>query len=200
MKLSRSLQYIVVFAVVAAAVLVAGWFLLLSPRLEAAAATRQDTRDMQASNSALSARVAAIGKLDQAELKSRVASLHAQIPDDLALTELTRELAGFADSAGVTVVSVERAPGEPTTVAGTVASPLTVTIKGSESSVKAFLTAAQKSDKRLLLITGLSTQPSDDHAVLELELQCNAFLFDGSAAGSETGKLPGVPAWAEPQK
>jgi type IV pilus assembly protein PilO len=163
-------------AVVAVLLVIAGWFLLISPQRSAAA----DLRDQTASQQAMNDQTRVKTKQLQAQFASlperqaQLAEIKQQMPDNPALPSLIRDLSSYADSAGVTLVSVAPgtpqaetadasaqapvAPGtKPAPVAGTqlMSIPTVVTASGTYSELTLYLQKLQSSMRRAFLVEGI---------------------------------------------
>lgn len=94
--------------VLAVAILLATWFLLAAPRLDAAAATLVEAKDTQARNEILAAQVATLrtdfARLD--ELKTELAGIAVQLPPQANLADLTHTVTQLALDNGVTLVGI----------------------------------------------------------------------------------------------
>src|SRR6185312_2999209 len=105
-------------AVVGVLLIVAAWFLLISPQRSEAASLREQVTQQENTNAAV--------KLQTQQLKAQFASLPArqaqlaeikqQMPDNPALPSLVRDLSKYAKAADVTLISV--APTTPTPFVG----------------------------------------------------------------------------------
>jgi Tfp pilus assembly protein PilO len=98
---------------VLALVLVAGWFLAVSPQRSAMADTEESITQAQGSATTLSARVAQLKQqyASLPELQAELASLQVQLPGDPALPELVRALRSAAQSTGAELTGLT--PGAP---------------------------------------------------------------------------------------
>jgi type IV pilus assembly protein PilO len=165
-------QWSVLTAVGVLVVLVAGWFLLVSPQRSHAADLRTQAASEQSNNDTLRARLAQLeqqkkGLPEQQKLLDEIA---AKIPDNPALPTLIRQLSGTAQGAGVDLDTM--APGEPAPVAvsplGTTATstttpplaigtsslvqiPVTVTVKGNYFELYSFFRGVEKLDRAFLV-------------------------------------------------
>jgi Tfp pilus assembly protein PilO len=103
-------------AVVAALVLVAGWFLVVHPKRSDAAALREQADQQRSANAALSQRIQMLRAQakDLPAVKAKLAAISAKIPDNPSLPSLIRTLSAVADDAGVDLVSI--APSQPAAI------------------------------------------------------------------------------------
>jgi len=95
------------------AVVVGGWFLLISPQRSTASDLRSQAATQEQDNHTLEQRIAAL-KAQHKDLpatQAALAKLAVQMPANPALPALIRQLSSGADSAGVELVSL--APSEP---------------------------------------------------------------------------------------
>ena len=128
-------------AVLALAILAAGWFLLVSPKRTEAADLRQETVSQQDANDRLVQQLEVL-KAQQAELpqqRARLAVMRTQIPDNPALPTLIRDLTTAGRKVGVSID--EMTPAVPVAVvadlqpvAPVATTQTTGTDSGSESS------------------------------------------------------------------
>lgn len=102
-------------------VLVAGWFLLLSPELSATSDTRDRIEDAQLQNAGLQSKIATL-QAANAQLPTLVSQLRRsrqQLPVTSGFTTFTDQLAAQAKTAGVTITSVAIGAIAPATGAAT---------------------------------------------------------------------------------
>lgn len=102
---------------------VASWFLLISPKRAEAADLEQQAAGVQDSNLQLEARIAQL-QVQFAELPSyqaELAALRQALPEDAALPTLVRDLDAMATAAGVSLMTLS--PGTPVAVPTTAATP-----------------------------------------------------------------------------
>ncbi|GAB3597229.1 hypothetical protein GCM10027446_25010 [Angustibacter peucedani] len=190
-------------AVVAVLVVIAAWFLLISPQRSEAASLREQDTQQQAFNDQL--------KLKTQELKAQFASLPArqaqlaeikqQMPENPALPSLVRDLSKYSDQAGVTLVSV--APTSPTALASTQsAAPTTVAtetapiqqiqstvvVSGSYAELTLYLQKLQSQMRRAVMVDNISlTKSAIDGAAkgdLQMSLTTRVFVLDTKAAAT----------------
>ena len=104
-------------------VLVAGWFVLISPTLESAEALEVETVSQQEASDQLRARISLLEKQSE-ELPAQeaiLAEIHQQLPPTVALPTLIRNLTTVAENANMVVASVT--PGRPAPVEQTPTTP-----------------------------------------------------------------------------
>ena len=183
----------------AALLIVAAWFVLISPQRSEAA----DLRDQASQQQQLNEQI----KLKTAQLKAQFASLPArqaqlaeikqEMPENPALPSLVRDLSAYADDAGVQLVSVAPAAPQPftstatsTASAATVA-PLqqiqtTVVANGTYAELTLYLQKLQSKMRRAVLIDNLALTPAkgDDAAPDELQMTIigKVFVLDSTSA------------------
>lgn len=118
---SKMKQWVALTVVGVLAVVVAGWFLLISPKRSEAADVRTQLASQETTNSGLQTQLAML-KAQQKTLpaqQAKLAMVAAKIPDNPALPALIRALSAAADDAGVELVSMS--PGSPAPVTGAAA-------------------------------------------------------------------------------
>lgn len=165
-------------AVVAVAILLLGWFLVITPELSAAAANRDQAEGARTQNFVLESKNARLkAQNDQvAALRSGLRAALAQLPYDSGLPEFTRQVSAQATENAMLLTSVtvgEATPVAPATAedsdastAGTSASstalmaiPITLVATGVGSSQQAFLAALQVTGPRRALVTAVQVVP-----------------------------------------
>lgn len=181
--MSKLRQWGLLTGVAVLVVLVAGWFLLVSPQRSHAANLRAQAAAQQTTNDQLAATVA-LRSAQQRGLPTQqalLAELAEKIPNNPALPSLIRELSAAADNAGVELVSI--APQQPqlltpatggtpgstggggaatgaTPAAGTLAEiGLTIQVSGSYFNIEQFFSNAENLT-RSMLVTGFTLAPS----------------------------------------
>ena len=124
--MSRSRTWTVGAAVLALAVLAAGWFALVGPKRAEAADLQTQAVEQQEANARLQSKI----KLLQAQAadlpaqQAKLAEIRTRIPESPALPALVRSLTDLAQRAGVQLYSLEPAAIEPVeTAAATTATP-----------------------------------------------------------------------------
>ena len=182
MSRSRTAPWVAGAVVVAVFIMVAGWFLAISPRMVSTADTRDRTAAQQARINQLDVQLAGL-KRDFAnieEFRTELADLRVQIPNAVELSELTRQLADLAQQSQVFVVAlnpstplqvvpvtpVVTTPVAPADAAGTAAAapvvmegfyavPFEVIVLGGYTQTTDFIARLQTQNPRLLVVTGL---------------------------------------------
>ena len=205
-------------ALVAVVLLVASWFLLISPQRSEAASLRQQNTEQKAFNDKV--------RLDTQQLKAQFASLPArqaqlaeikqQLPDTPALPSLVRDLSSYADDAGAKLVSVAPAAPGPldasagsttatTTTTATQSAPIqqiqtTVVATGTYADLTLYLQKLQSKMRRALLVENLviedSTDPDAAPSELKMTIIGKVFVLDtraatqAAAAAAKSGATP----------
>jgi type IV pilus assembly protein PilO len=105
-------QYLVFTMLGCLLVLVAGWFVLVSPKRGEAAELRTQAEGQVVANSGLETKLQMLKAQakDLPKQQAKLAAVAAKIPDNPALPGLIRALTGAASSAGVELVSVSPGP------------------------------------------------------------------------------------------
>lgn len=135
-------QWVALTAVAVLAILVGGWFFVVSPRrahvddlnTQAAAAQSQLT-SLQSQVAMLKAQAK-----DLPAQRAKIAALSKQIPDDAQLPTLIRQLTATAAKSGVDLVTL--APGPPTALTTVTTGPTTLPPSAASSSTKPGTTTA----------------------------------------------------------
>jgi type IV pilus assembly protein PilO len=111
--MTKSRQWVIGAAVLALLVLVAGWFLLVSPKRSKAAELKTETASQQSANQTLQMQIAQLKARvkDLPKEQALLAEIAGKLPSDPALPSLIRDLSKAADDADVTLVSLT--PGQP---------------------------------------------------------------------------------------
>jgi Tfp pilus assembly protein PilO len=209
-------------AVAAVLLLIAGWFLLISPQRSEAA----DLRDQVTAQNAANDQIALKTKQLQAQFASlperqaQLAEIKQQMPDNPALPSLIRDLSSYAESAHVKLDSV--APGTPAAVAaaapaapaaaagqpvapgqgsvapstdGLLSIPTTVTAVGSYSELTLYLQKLQSSMRRAFLVNTVSLAKASTGAgtSTDLTMTLNAQIFVMHTAAAAPA-APVIPA------
>lgn len=191
--MTRTRQWTVGTALLVVLMLVAGWFLLISPKRSDAAELQTQTTAQMAQNASLQNQIAVLQSqaknlpAQQAEL----AAIRQHLPDNPALPGLVRSLTDAAAKSGVTLVSLApstpaAAPAAKTTApSGTSATapatgtgqsaaaaavgatlqmvPIVVTVTGSYYDTEQFLNKVEGLT-RSFLVTGFSVAPAESQA------------------------------------
>jgi type IV pilus assembly protein PilO len=117
--MNKMRQWSVLTAVGCLAVLVLGWFALVSPQRTHAKQYRAQAAGVEASNATLQSDINQLRQQQKGQLAQQreLAAIARQIPDNPALPALIRQLSAAAKGAGVDLVSL--APGNPVAVSST---------------------------------------------------------------------------------
>src|SRR3954471_24475046 len=131
--LTQRRPLLVIATITGLAVLIAGWFLLISPKRAEITSIRHDVDTQESSNTSLRAQVANLQSL-QAKLPQQRAALtkvEAKVPNQPALPELVRVLNSAATQSGVTLSGITpTAPAEIPNAAGVSGIDVTLTATG----------------------------------------------------------------------
>lgn len=147
-------------------VLVAGWFLLVSPQMSNASDIAAQAQQQDDSNARQEAQIAQLQAQYKTlpDLQAKLALIQTHLPDTPQIPGLLRNLSAAAATTGVSLQSVS--PGSPapvgatstaknTKITGLAEVPLSMTIQGQFANVKAFL-AALETMPRSVLVTGVN--------------------------------------------
>lgn len=186
-------------SVLAVLMLVASWFLLISPQRSEAASLRDQTTQQEQFNDQI--------KLKTQELKAQFASLPArqaqlaeikqEMPENPALPSLVRDLSSYADDAGVVLVSVAPSAPQPlgsgasSTSAAATTAPIqqiqtNIVASGSYAELTLYLQKLQSKMRRAILVENIQlTKSSADGAAkddLQMTIVGKVFVLDSKAA------------------
>jgi Tfp pilus assembly protein PilO len=172
--MARTRKWTMGTAAVVVLILLAGWFLLVSPKRASADELRASTATQEATNLTLASQLEAL-KVQKAGLpaeEAKLATIRQQIPDNPALPPLIRSLSSIAKKTGVTLQLI--APAPPTANASPAVAPagppatgvvpqlqtisLTINFFGTYANVELFLNHLEML-KRSFLVTGLQMSP-----------------------------------------
>ncbi len=171
--MDKTRQWTILTAVGVVAVLLVGWFVLVSPQRSHAANLRSQAGEQEQSNATLQSKVSMLRQQakDLPRQQARLAEISQKVPDNPALPSLIRALSDAADSSGVELVSLAPSPPAAVTAAGSQptgkgaqpASPLaqipvSIQIQGTYFNVEQFFNAVE-SLSRAMLVTGVSMSP-----------------------------------------
>jgi type IV pilus assembly protein PilO len=205
-------------AVAAVLLLIAGWFLLISPQRSQAADLRDQVTAQNAANDAIALKTKQLQAqfASLPERQAQLAEIKQQMPENPALPSLIRDLSSYAESAGVKLDSV--APGTPVAVApaapaapagqpvapgqapaaastdGLLSIPTTVTAIGSYSELTLYLQKLQSSMRRAFLVNtvNLTKANTTGGSSGDLTMTLNAEIFVMQAAAAPAA--PTTPA------
>lgn len=102
-------RLMLLLAVVAAVVVAAGGFFLgVQPQLDRAATAKSDTESISAGNATTRAEIARLRQQAKTlpEMRTRLATLQASVPDAAGVSSFISQLNGTADTAGVQVATI----------------------------------------------------------------------------------------------
>lgn len=202
--MTRTRQWTVGTALLVVLMLVAGWFLLISPKRSEAADLQAQTTAQMAQNASLQNQIAVLQSqaknlpAQQAEL----AAIRQHLPDNPALPGLVRSLTDAATKSGVTLVSL--APSTPTAAPAaktTTPSGTTAPATGTGQSAAAAAAAAAGATLTMVPIAVTVTGSYYDTELFlnKVEGLTRSFLVTGftvapaeSQASSATGDLTTV--------
>jgi hypothetical protein len=183
-------------AVVAALIVLLGWFFLISPELSDASSIREQAESAESQNMVLQAKNAKLKNANDnaAALRAELAAALAELPADSGLAEFTRQLSAQAAANGVTLSSVvvgsaapfaadtADAPATTTDTAAATAStaalvaiPITVVAIGPCAGDIAFLQAIQVTGPRRALVSDVLLAPATGEAPCTLTAQLSVF-------------------------
>ena len=174
MLTSRTSRWSLGTALLCIILLVASWFLLISPRRADASAVRGQVTQADSQAAQLQMQIAQL-KAEFAGLPKRRAELTAikkQLPPKADIPTLVRDLQNLAAQTGVSLDSI--APGAPTVLTATgvaapttaaagsvVGVPMAITVTGDYFEASLFIKYLQTKLPRSYLISGLAVTPAD---------------------------------------
>jgi type IV pilus assembly protein PilO len=205
--MTKTRQWSVFTVIAVLAIIVAGWFLLVSPQRGQVKDLNAQTASQNSANASLQSQVAQLeqqkqGLPAQQRLLDKIAT---KIPASPELPTLIRQLSAAAKASGVDLVSL--APSPPTAVAATAATgtvaapattsplnqiPVTIQVSGSYFNITSFFRSLEKLN-RALLVSDFQINPGDgsnagSHAAAPDALtgQLSAVVFESPAAPAAT--------------
>jgi Tfp pilus assembly protein PilO len=216
MAIGAAQKWYIGAAAASAAVLGAGWFLLVSPQYSTADEINAQAQTVQSANQATELQIAALKAeyKDLPAVQSQVAAIRTRIPQTPNEPSLIRTLTAAANASGVTMKSVSfQAPAPVAGVAanaatgtagGLLANPgqvnqigLAIQISGSFADTRMFLNKLEGM-QRAMLVTALDISRSEgDGQTSELTtaIQARAFMANpGTVSSSATTTTTTAPA------
>jgi len=195
MSVGRAARWYIAAGVSAVLVLVAGWFLLVSPQRATAEEIRLSVDAQEQANRATEAQIATLKAQfkDLPELQKQTAAIRTKLPTTPGMASLLRQLSTLAKTSGVTLVAVTPSQPAPLVVgaAGSSAAlnapgqvnqvPVAVAVTGRFANVRLFLSGVEKM-QRAMLVTGLSItrdESADDSSPgnqLKVDLTSRVFI------------------------
>ncbi|HEV7948797.1 MAG TPA: type 4a pilus biogenesis protein PilO [Glaciihabitans sp.] len=204
--MEKNRLWVIGAALVIAGVVVIGWFLGISPKLDEASASAATRAEVEAQNAAHELEL--VNLKEQFEnidlFRGELAELRDAIPAGAELPDLVRELDSIATDNQVSLtaislsdaqpyVAVEGAPSS-LTAENFVTIPLSLTVDGDYTSVLNFVAGLQSSE-RLMLVTAFSTSTGDTGGVTgSISAYAYVLLSGNSAAATATPEPAPAPA------
>lgn len=177
------------------ALLVAGWFLLVSPSLVQAAATRDETASQETANLTARAHLDQLAALKVAlpEKEKELEALQVRIPSSVQLPDMIRNITALAKGAGVEVSAIS--PGTPVPMSGTQPAaaganvlqevPVALTVGGSYMELETFLSRIEK-EQRATLVNSVSMETVSGTRVAGMSAQLALRIFLDAPASSSS--------------
>jgi Tfp pilus assembly protein PilO len=166
--MTRTRKWSLLTALVVVVVMLAGWFLLVSPTRSSADQAREQAAAQQAHNDQLKAQIADLQakKKNLPQQQAIIAQVQQQIPQNPELPALIRSISSMASAAGVDVHTLSPVPPaastaeQPPNAVGAQGQTLqtiniSMQVLGTYANVERFLNKME-SLKRSLLVTGLT--------------------------------------------
>ena len=178
----NGLTALVLSALAVVIVAAVGWFMLISPQR-----TKADQLDTQ--RAAVDAEILVdqqlISKPSQTKTKATLAAAKRALPDQPQVSEILRQLAGFAEKSRTELDSIS--PGAPVPAAGAQAIPISLQFKGRYFGLQQLLrlmrtSVAAKGEKitasgRLYTVDGITFGGAGDDGTISATLKLNAFVY-----------------------
>ena len=205
MRVTKGKEVYIITAVVAVVLIVAWYFLLLSP-------TRTKLSDLdgqvQAQQAALATATQEVARLESykktaPQSRAEIVRLGKMLPESEGIPSLIIELTGTADASGVDLNSIARGATQPGTPFGLQSVTLQVTGRFFDvedflyrlESYVAFRNASFRVTGRLLevktlTITGAATTTSGSAPPLTVSVELNAYLWAAPVAAAAAGGAP----------
>lgn len=202
MRLAGASKWYVGAALASILVLVAGWFLLVSPQRTSAQEINVAAEEMSAANAATQRQIDLLKAQykDLPKLEQQLAEVRSRIPANAGMPSLVRSVSTNASTAGVTLQSL--VPSTPSPLdgdgGGDLAAPgqvnvypVSVVVEGKFANVRLFLVSLEKL-QRSFMVTGLEISRTED-----------AGKPAGTLTATVTGRVftanPGTPVVAKTQ-
>jgi Tfp pilus assembly protein PilO len=193
--MTRTRKWSMLSALMAVVVLLAGWFLLVSPKRSSADDLRTQAAAQNAKNDQVKAQIAELQALqkDLPKQQAVIADVQQRIPQNPDLPALIRSLSSMATSAGVDIhsfspvaptASVAQAPANAVGLNGQTLQVINISMEvdGTYYNVERFF-LKMESLKRALLVSGLS-----------LNVSSSTTASGGSSAAPQAGVSPTLAA------
>lgn len=176
MRVAGASKWYIGAALASILVLVAGWFLLVSPQRASASEISATAEDRATSNVALQRQIDSLKAQykDLPELEQQLAAIRARIPNTPNMPSVVRSVSTKAATAGVDLESFVPSTPQPLVVAGSAAVegditapgqvnlyPVSMVVEGRFANVRLFLLSLE-SLQRSFLVTGVQISRADD--------------------------------------
>lgn len=185
-------------SIVAIALLIVGWFVLISPQNEETTALRGRVTVAEQRLTVLKRRLAELRRQndDLAQFQEKLASDRLALPTTPGLSDLLRELQAAGGAAGVSVSGlVIAAPAKVTNVTiDAYKLPITLTAVGSVDNLCRFLNELQQVQPRAVLINSANLSPDGKSASLTsgvtLTISLQVFIVPSGSGGTPATSAP----------
>ena len=178
----NGLTALILSALAVVVVAAVGWFMLISPQ-------RTKATDLDTQRAAVDAELATdrvlVSKPSETKTKATLAAAKRALPDQPQVSEILRQLAGFAAKSRTELDSIAPAAAVPGTGAQTI--PITLQFRGRYFGLQSLLrvlrtSASSKGGKitatgRLYTVDGISFGGAGDDGVLTATIKLNAFVY-----------------------
>lgn len=187
--------WLIAGAVVIIALVLVGWFFVISPKYAEADEVQEQTASTESQIIVLRKRINELEK-QKSKLPQYQAALKASqnaLPSDSGLPDFLRQLETSGDDVNVTVGGVN--VGGPALAAGFTSVyqlPITLTLEGSADNLNTFLTQLQRTQPRAVLINSVTVTSqvesgsADAGSEVTISLTLNAFVAVPAGQGAPT--------------
>jgi hypothetical protein len=178
----NGLTALVLSALAVVVVAAVGWFMVISPQH-----TKANQLDTQraAVDSELAVDRQLVSKPSETKTKATLAAAKRALPDQPEVSDILRQLAGFATTSRTELDGISPAPAVPGTGAETI--PISLQFKGRYFGLQQLLrllrtSASSKGERitatgRLYTVDGISFGGAGENGVLEATIKLNAFVY-----------------------
>lgn len=204
MKKINGLTALVLSALAVVVVAGVGWFMVISPQRDKAA--QLDTQRAAVDSELATDRVL-VSKPSETKTKATLAAAKRALPDDPQMSEILRQLAGFAAKSRTELDTITPAAAVPGTGAQTI--PISLQFRGRYFGLQSLLrllrtSASSKGGKisatgRLYTVDGITFGGAGDDGVLAATIRLNAFVYSpvpvvpSTTAGTTTATAAAAP-------
>jgi type IV pilus assembly protein PilO len=198
---SRTSRWLAATTLVSVLLLVAGWFLLVSPQQAQASDLRTQNVAVQENNDLLELKIAELkaqfATLSDAE--AELVTIQQQMPGSVQMPQLVRDLNQIAQESGVDQAAVTPADAtllsEESGASGSsqvVRIPLSLVVEGDYFQVVAYLQKLQTQLSRVVLVSGISITEAEagdgeDSSAISVTITGSVFALSDGSVSTESG-------------